>query len=457
MNIEGVSQEHAIVIGGGFAGLLAARAVAAHYRGVTIVERDTLPSVPEQRRGAPQGRHAHGILASGRRTLEQLFPGIAEQLLESGALNMDAVRDARWFLQGACLSRPTSGLDALLLSRPLLECTVRRRVLQLRNVHVVQNRTAEELVMSPDRRRVIGIKVAQQYMPADLVVDASGRGSHTPEWLAELGYPEPPEERIEIKLGYATRWFRRQPGHLNGDLAAVIPPTPESKRGGVMLAQEGDRWIVTLIAHFRNYPPADLADFVEFTRTLPAPFIYDVVRNAEPLGDAALARFPASVWRRYDKLRRFPDGYLVFGDAISSFNPRYGQGMSVAALQAVELMSVLSRPSPNLAQRFFAKAAKVVEIPWTIAASNDFRMKEVQGPRTVRAELINWYIARLQRAAHKDPELALAFHRVANLLAAPPSILRPDIALRVLRGNLPRFDWLFGRDLHGREANLQQE
>jgi 2-polyprenyl-6-methoxyphenol hydroxylase-like FAD-dependent oxidoreductase len=248
-----------------------------------------------------------------------------------------------------------------------------------------------------------------------------------------MGYEPPPEERIEIGLAYTTRWFRRNPGEMNGDLAAVIPPTPDGKRGGVMLAQESDRWIVTLVSHFGHPAPADLHGFREFSRSLPATFIYDVIRQAEPVGEAAGMRFPASVWRRYDRLDRFPEGYLVMGDAISSFNPRYGQGMSVAALEAIELRSALRDGARDLARRFFARTSRVVETPWTVAATNDLRMPEARGRRSPVSGFLNWYMARLLRAAHHDPALAAAFHRVANLLARPRSLMHPRIAMRVLR------------------------
>jgi flavin-dependent dehydrogenase len=294
----------------------------------------------------------------------------------------------------------------------------------------------ERIVACADSFRVNGIQIAGEVVPADLVVDASGRGSHSPQWLEALGYRKPQEDRVEIALGYTTRFFRRRPQDLNGDSGAVIPPTPHGKQGGVMLVQEGNRWTVTLVSHFGNYAPAELDGFIEFARNLPAPYIYDVIRDAEPLGDAASARFPASVRWRYERLQRFPEGYLVIGDAICSFNPVYGQGMSVAALESEQLAETLAEGPGNLAKRFFARAAKVVDNPWSIAVGNDLRIPETIGPRNAGVKFINWYMAKLHKAAHQDEVPSLAFHKVANLLAAPPSVMHPRIAMRVLWGNV---------------------
>jgi 2-polyprenyl-6-methoxyphenol hydroxylase-like FAD-dependent oxidoreductase len=318
------------------------------------------------------------------------------------------------------------------MSRPFLEGRIRARVLSLPAVNSRTECSVDGLVTNEDRSRVTGIQVSGEIHSADLTVDATGRGSYSPRWLEAMGYPKVPEERVEIAVGYTTRVFRRDPEDLSGDVAVIIPPTPDGKRGAVMLAQEGDRWSVTLIAHFGNYAPAALDGFIGFARTLPAPYVYDVIRHAEPLSEPASTRFPASVRRRYEALNRFPAGYLVFGDAISSFNPIYGQGMSVAALQSVELAKALAEDSGNLARRFFALAAKVTDTPWSIAAGNDLRMPEAVGSRTPAVKFVNWYISKLHRAAHDDAIPAVAFHNVGNLLAPPVSIMHPRIALRVM-------------------------
>lgn len=437
-NTECRDRKHAIVIGASMAGLLTARVLSDHYDEVTVIERDRLPDEAAQRRGVPQGRHTHGLLASGREVLERLFPGFSQNLEQAGAVSSDIANDSRWFFEGACLSRVPSGLRGLLVSRPTLEAAVRSRVFALLNVRKRDNTAVEEFLVDDSRDRVTGVHAAGENRRADLVVDATGRGSRTLQWLEQFGYEQPPAEAVQVSLGYTTRFFRRRVTDLGGDTAVIIPPTPEGKRGGVMLAQEGDRWVVTLIAHFGNYAPESLDGFIDYAATLPAPYIHEIVRRAEPLGEAASARFPASIRRRYETLKRFPKGLLVVGDALCSFNPIYGQGMSVAALEAMELHKCLAeiRDDRTLAATFFRRAAKVVDIPWSIAAGNDLRMKEATGRRTAAVKLINWYMSKLHRAGHVDAAPALAFHRVGNLLAPPPSIMHPRIAVRVLWRNL---------------------
>jgi 2-polyprenyl-6-methoxyphenol hydroxylase-like FAD-dependent oxidoreductase len=403
---------------------------------VLLVERDVLPASPEHRRGTPQARHTHGLLASGREIMESLLPGLSDDLVARGALTGDIAGDCRWFFESACLCRPPSGFTGLLMTRPMLEAVVRARVLARPNVRKRDNAAVSGLAVSRDSNRLEGVTIGVETVRADLVVDATGRGSRAAQWLESMGYQKPSEETVQVALGYTTRFFRRKPGDLGGDVAAIIAPTPTGKRGGVMLAQEHDRWTVTLISHFGNYAPEDLAGFIEFARTLPAPYIHEVIRSAEPLGDAATARFPANLRRRYERLERFPDGFLVIGDAICSFNPIYGQGMSVAALQALELQDTLAAGAGDLARRFFRRAAKVVDTPWSIAVGNDLRMPEAVGQRTPGVKFVNWYMSKLHRAGHADPAVALAFHKVANLVAPPSSILHPRIAARVLWRNL---------------------
>jgi hypothetical protein len=289
-----------------------------------------------------------------------------------------------------------------------------------------------------ERGRVVGVEVDGERLAADVVVDATGRGSRMPGWLESLGYERPAEDRVEVGIKYVTRRFRRVAACATDATAVIIPPTPQIKRGGVALAQERDVWTVTLIANFCEPAPTDVAGFVEYARTLPAPLIYDLIAGAEPVGDAEPYSFPFSVRRRYEKLKRIPDALVVLGDAMCSFNPIYGQGMSVAALEALELASVLDGGLADLSRRFFRRAAAVVDVPWTIAVGSDLRIPETVGPRGAAVSVVNWYLAKLHEAAHHDGPLAHAFMRVANLLAPPSTLFGPKVMLRVLRGHRQR-------------------
>jgi 2-polyprenyl-6-methoxyphenol hydroxylase-like FAD-dependent oxidoreductase len=393
----------------------------------------------------PQGGHLHALTARGREVLEGLFPGLTGELVARGAPLSDMRTRGRWFVRGGYYHRQPSagGQESLMVSRALLEETVRVRVLGLPNVGAVERCDALGLYGDERRGRVTGVRVlrrragsAEEGVPADLVVDASGRGSRAPAWLEALGYPAPAEEGVRIGVGYASRFYRRTPADLGGDHSAVVFAEPGSRRAGVLMAQEEERWHVTLVGYLGEHPPTDERGFLEFARSLAAPDIYELLKDAEPLSDPVPLRFPASRRRRYERLARLPEGFLVTGDALCSFNPVYGQGMTVAALEAVALRECLQAGPGGLGRRFFRQAGKVVDAPWRTAVGGDLRFPEVEGKRTPMVRFVNWYLGRLHVAAHEDPAVAVAFQRVLNMLAPPPSVLRPKIVLRVLRGNV---------------------
>jgi 2-polyprenyl-6-methoxyphenol hydroxylase-like FAD-dependent oxidoreductase len=433
---------HAIVAGASIGGLLAARVLSSHFERVTLFDRDTLPEGIENRRGVPQGRHGHGLLASGLRGLQALFPELERDLLREGAVPGDAIGNVRWFQHGRYKAKFTSGLQGLLLSRPLLEVTLRRHVEELPNVRIVDNSRVRGLIGGCGR--VNGVRVQQTgtepfSVIGDFVVDATGRGSRSPEWLDELGYVRPPVDEVHVGIGYTTRIYRRRPTDLNGDIGAIIAPTPpREKRIGFMLAIEGDRWIVSLGGWLGNHCSPQPERYLEFSRTLARPDIYDVIRCAEPLTDAVTFGFPSNLRRRYDRLTRFPDNYLVIGDAQASFNPLYGHGMSVATLEALALRDCLEKAASchDVWRAFFKASRDIIAAPWMIAAGSDFAFEGITGPQAPGTGVINWYLDRVHKAASTDRRVCRAFFDVANLLAPPHSLFRPTVITRVARACL---------------------
>jgi 2-polyprenyl-6-methoxyphenol hydroxylase-like FAD-dependent oxidoreductase len=431
--------DRAVVLGASMAGLLAARVLADTFGQVTVIDRDELPMTSMHRRGVPHGRHLHALAARGQQALEELFGGLTAELVAHGAPAGNLLTDARLYLSGHRLRQVDTGLVLLCASRPFLEGHVRARVRALPNVRFLDRRDIVGLATTPDGRRVTGARVlrradgsAEEVLGADLVVDASGRGSRTPVWLDALGYPQPDEEQVRIGLGYATRTYRLPPDALDGDLAVLQAATPQHPRTGAIQALEGDRWMLTLAGILGDHPPTDPDGFLAFARSLRFPDIYQAVRDAEPLDDPVGFRFPASVRHRYERLHRFPDGLLVLGDAVASFNPIYGQGMSVATVEALALRRHLERGIEPQPRRWFRDLARVVDVPWDMSAGGDLVFPGVQGRRTLKVRLASVYLARLHAAAAHDDDLAIAFIRVAGLIAPPQSLLRPGIALGVL-------------------------
>jgi hypothetical protein len=225
---------------------------------------------------------------------------------------------------------------------------------------------------------------------------------------------------------------------MNGDRLILTAGTLASPRFGGLAAVEGGRHILTLGGICGDYPPTDPAGFADFASGLPTGAIAAAIDGAEPLDEPVPFRFPVSTRNRYERLPEFPAGLLVIGDAVCSFNPVYGQGMTVAAMQALALHRHIGAGTARPASRFFKDIAAVIDIPWDIAVGADLAFPQVPGPRPAKVRFVNAYLPRLHAAAASDGELALAMIRVIGLKDRPEGLLRPDRMLRVLRGTLRR-------------------
>lgn len=434
-----MSGERAVVFGGSIAGLLAARALMDRFSEVVLVERDEIPATPDYRKGVPQARHAHVLLSRGRDAIERLLPGTVDSLVQEGALLSDAIENIRWFDEGGYHCQFRSGITQLMVSRSLLEHRIRERLLALPGVRLESACDVVGLITTADRSRVTGIRLVrrtagqtEEELHADLVVDASGRGSRTPAWLESLGYEAPSREERRIDMSYSTRIYRRSPDQRE---TVAIAATPDGKRAGAMLPIEGDRWMVTLAGVIGVQPPLDEEGFLAYARSLPSPAVYQAIAGAEPLSEISPYRYPANRRLRYDRLRRFPEGLLVCGDAVCSFNPMYGQGITVGALEAVVLRETVAKGLDRLSQRFFRAIQPIIDGAWELAAGADLRFPEAEGERGLVFQMMQAYLRRLHVAARHDPEVVLAFRRVTELTAPAQTLLHPRTFWRVLVGS----------------------
>ncbi|ONI89819.1 FAD-binding monooxygenase [Saccharothrix sp. ALI-22-I] len=428
-----------MVLGGSMAGVLAARVLAESYHEVLVVERDEVLGVSTPRKGAPHTVHAHGLHARGQLILEELFPNLTDELSSAGVPTGD-LGEMRWYFDAKRLRPARTGLTSVTAPRPVLEHHVRSRVAALPNVKFLEQHDILGLVGTSDSARIVGVRVQQraphageEVLDADLVVDATGRGSRTPAWLEEFGYQRPKEDRIKIGLAYTTRHYRTRPEWFDGVQSINPVASPEHPRGAFFGQVGPDTCILSLTGILGDYPPTEPEAFLEFAKSLPVPDVYEAIRDGEALDDPVSFRFPASVRRRYERLTRLPEGLLVIGDAVCSFNPVYGQGMSVAAIESLTLRDHLREGRPPQPQPFFADIARVIDMPWEISAGGDLDFPQVEGRRTIKIRVGNAYLARLRHAATKDDEVTKGFMRVAGLIDPPQALMRPGMLRRVLR------------------------
>ncbi|GHF66779.1 2-polyprenyl-6-methoxyphenol hydroxylase-like FAD-dependent oxidoreductase [Amycolatopsis bartoniae] len=425
-------QGHAVVLGGGFAGLVTAGALTGFYRQVTVIDRDPAPAPDQHRRGTSHGRHAHNLLPGGALAMEEIFPGILRELATDGAVVADVLTGYRFYLAGRELPQVPIGAEAVQAAYPRYEAHLRRRLLGGDGVRLLTDTDIAGLAF--DEARVTGVRIVrhepggEETLPADLVVDAMGRSGRTPAWLRELGYQQPEEDRVSLDVAYASRMIRLTPegaeraGRLVGGDINSIP------RSMVLLAVEGGRHVLTLTGYGPgNRPPTDERGFADFVATAAPPDLVRSVLAAEPLEAIASYRFPAAVWRRYERLHRFPDGLLVTGDALCSLNPVNGQGMTIAAMEAVALRQCLARGRHDLSRRFFSAAARLVAGPWQLGARRSAPSRT--GAARLQAAVLN----RVITAATRDDVVGAQFARVMGLLDPPSSLARPRVLWHVLR------------------------
>jgi 2-polyprenyl-6-methoxyphenol hydroxylase-like FAD-dependent oxidoreductase len=454
----------AVVLGGSIAGLFVARVLSDAYDEVVVVDRDKLVEVGEPRRGRPQGRHINAMHCRGRLVMEELFPGITAQMIADGCPSGDMAGNVRWYFDGRRARPHFVDLLAVPATAPVMERYIRERTQALPGVTFAERHEILGLETTADRSQVTGVRLRRldedssgdtvrsgDAIRADLVVDATGRGSRTPAWLEQLGYPRVEEERTKIGLGYVTQHYTLRDDPWHGDLAIIPVASPRIPRGAIFTKTDSGKVELTAYGLLGDHPPTDQAGFYAFIKSLAVPDIYDALQGADPIDEPVAFRFPTTVRRRYERMTTFPSGLLVAGDAVTCFNPVYAQGQTVAALSALVLRQHLhSGAAPDPLQYFRDLARDVIDAPWEMTQTVDLSFPGVPGERTLKVRMGQAYLARVQTAATRDGIVTAAYMRAAGMVDPPSALMRPRLVLRVLRKSFSSA--LAGRETAGEPA-----
>jgi 2-polyprenyl-6-methoxyphenol hydroxylase-like FAD-dependent oxidoreductase len=439
VHLVGSGTKHALVIGGSIAGTCAARVLSDHYERVTVYERDELPDGPVNRAAVPQGRHVHLLMARGAAEFETHFPGLLADMVADGVPILENRPDCIHFGAAGHVLGTQHHLQeeftAYVPSRPQLEWQIRRRVQRIANVDIVRRLVAEPS-FDAAAQRVTGVLLDDgEAVAADLVVDAAGRGTRLPVWLSQWGFDRPREDTVEVGIGYASQRVR-VPDGLLAEKVVVAGASQDQPLGLGMLFYEDGVWNVTTFGVGKVEPPHDFSGMCDLADEIVPPHVAAALRLGEPVGDVAFHKYPTSRWRRYDKLDRFPAGIIPFGDAVVSFNPTYGQGMTMTSLQAGHLRRVLATPGADLARELARATAKTTFPVWQMNAIGDLTLHRASGPMPWWYAPVGNLFDQFLGAAETDPVLAEWFLRRFSLLDSLYMVPSPRLVGRTVRHNM---------------------
>ncbi|RMR60652.1 NAD(P)/FAD-dependent oxidoreductase [Pseudomonas cichorii] len=445
---SGTRSGHAVVIGGSVTGCLTAAVLARRFERVTVIEKSDFYDETGPRQSLPQEHHVHLLLLRGKQIMEGIFPGLLSALEQDGAQVADLGHDVKWYQRGRWKNRYRSGIHAHYCSRRLIDNQLRRCLTTVPQVEILSSTrvTGIEFAGADRQRHVKGVNIdngsGAHHLPCDLLVDSSGRGTHMPSWLKEAGFGTVQNSVVKTELGYASRIYKRLPAFAEQwQVLLVLPAAPEQRSMGVISPIEGDRWMVTTGGWFGHFPGKDPDDFLQALANLPVPDIHEVIREAEPLSEVFTFKMPGSRRTHYDRLEHWPEGLLVVGDALSSMNPLYSQGMTIGALEADcidnRLDALLERSLS--CHQLQGLLCGVVDGAWNMATTEDFRFPETSGERTWRTRFDHWYGAGLGKLSANNRRALETQIGVTNLVVDPSRLYAPAIASRIALNAL--FPW----------------
>lgn len=436
--------ERALVIGAGIGGLAAAGALSGYFERVDVLERDHLAATVGSRSGTPQDRHPHGLLAGGLQALDRIFPNFKRDLAAAGAVPVTFARDVQLERPDVgVLPKRDFGISVLCATRPLIELVLRRRVEAIANVMLRPASRVTGIVPAADGAGTRGVRFVNgsdrsQILDADLVVDASGRGAPTLTLLDALGWERPQMSEVGVDISYTTVVVELAPGATaDWKLLLTLPDPPHGLFHTVMVPIEDGRWIIALADHNGGSRIETWDTFLDASRLLITPTLYNTLRYTRPPDEIRHYRFPVSTWKHFERLPRLPRGVLPVADSICRFNPIHGQGMSSAAKQACLLQDALRRaaaePDPVVAVQaaFIDEVAAFLETPWTMSTSADLAFPKTRGERPENFAEARRFEAALFRAAVADPVVHRAMIEVAQLLETRERLHEPEIMRRI--------------------------
>lgn len=445
------NRNQAIIIGASIAGLMTANVIAPHFDEVIVLDRDELPETPTPRLSVPQEHHVHLLLERGKRIIERIFPGLMAELEAEGAQVADLCLDVKCNQAGRWKRRWRSGIRAHYCTRTLLEHVLRRRVCSSENITVIGRMSVNQVNFCKATGRAMGVRLDRSDdqpidIPARFVVDATGRGSKSEIWLENAGFGRAEREEIITHLGYVSGIYDRPLDvHRDWSVLLCLPKIPEQRRMAVVSPIEGERWMVTAGAWFNEQPAPEDEAFLAYLRSLPVPDLYQAIEGARRLAPLKRYRMPGGLRRHYERMARWPDKFLVIGDAVCSINPLYSQGMSASALQVETLSSRLGSllNGTTDSSKIQAEICASVDLPWQQAADVEQQFDSAERPSSFLSRLKKTYFTRLLSASMVNRHIAIAMLKVNNLIAKPSSLYAPHLVINALFADVRP---LFGGD-----------